>query len=59
MLAMEKGREMLAELSETVQDVAAETDAELREARIAAAGEVIEDVAPPAGDPVVPRSPVA
>jgi hypothetical protein len=43
LVAMEKGREMLAELGETVQDVAAETQAELRESRFAAATEVLED----------------
>jgi hypothetical protein len=56
MLAMERGREMLAELSETVQDVAAETEAELREARIAAA-EVVEDAAAAARDTAVSGSP--
>lgn len=44
LLAMEKGREMLAELSETVQDVAAETAVELRESRIAEASVVVEDL---------------
>lgn len=49
LLAMEKGREMLAELSETVQDVAAETEAELRESKLAEADVVVEEVAE-AGD---------
>lgn len=43
LLAMEKGREMLAELSETVQDVAAETEAELRESKLAEAAVVVEE----------------
>ncbi len=51
LLAAEKGREMLAELSETVQDVAAETQMELREARLADAATELADVAESGGEP--------
>jgi hypothetical protein len=45
LLAVEKGRELFAEFGETVQDVAAETEAELRESRAAQAAVVVEEVA--------------
>jgi hypothetical protein len=50
LLAVEKGRELIAELSETVQDVAAETEVELRESRFAAAAEVVDEVPMAAGE---------
>jgi len=51
LLALEKGREMIAELSETVQDVAAETEAELREAKLAEATVVVDEVVEPDAPP--------
>lgn len=47
LLAYEKGREVLAEWGETLEDVTAEVQAELREARMAeATGESAADAAP-------------
>ena len=49
--AMEKGREMLAETTEMVEDIVAETEQELRNERMAAAtDEIVEDITEAASD---------
>lgn len=51
MLAYEKGRETLAEFAETFDDVSAEVQAELRQARMAGAADAVPEDDAGAGDP--------